>query len=93
MTRTWADVLGKHPTSKGTTVNVLLVGATSTEAFTNANKDSAELVDHIVSRLSVGDRMGTPEDAANVTGLLVSERAGWVTGSVISANGGSGKVL
>ncbi|KAH7053459.1 3-oxoacyl-reductase [Macrophomina phaseolina] len=93
LTRTWADVFGKHPSMRGTTVNTLLVGGTSTEAFTDTMKDKTELIERLVSDQSVGDRPGTPEDVANVAGLLVSERAGWITGSVVAAEGGIVKVL
>ncbi|CAA9532645.1 MAG: hypothetical protein AVDCRST_MAG49-6 [uncultured Thermomicrobiales bacterium] len=33
-------------------------------------------------------RAGTPEDVADVVGLLVTERARWVTGQVIYVGGG-----
>ncbi len=31
----------------------------------------------------------TPEDAANVVSLFCSDRAGWITGQVIYADGGA----
>lgn len=34
-------------------------------------------------------RLGTPEDVGNVTSLLCSEEAGWITGQVINADGGA----
>jgi 3-oxoacyl-[acyl-carrier protein] reductase len=36
-----------------------------------------------------GGRMGYAEDVADVVGWLVSEKARWVTGSVVAANGGA----
>ncbi|KAF2265791.1 NAD(P)-binding protein [Lojkania enalia] len=36
-----------------------------------------------------GGRMGYAEDVADVVGWLASEKARWVTGSVVSANGGA----
>jgi NAD(P)-dependent dehydrogenase (short-subunit alcohol dehydrogenase family) len=33
-------------------------------------------------------RIGEPEDAAAMTGFLLSDQASWVTGQVISVNGG-----
>ncbi|KAH7009156.1 short-chain dehydrogenase [Macrophomina phaseolina] len=93
LTRTWADVFGKHPSMPGTTVNSLLVGATATDAFRQVNGENEAWANYVVSQLSVGTRLGTPEDVAKVAGLLVSDNAGWITGSVVAANGGSGKVL
>lgn len=94
LTRTWADVFGKHPSMAGTTVNALLVGATETDAFCKGL--SPELTKAIVNRI-VGStslaRLGKPEDTADLVGLLVSEKAGWITGSVVAANGGSAKIL
>ena len=34
-------------------------------------------------------RLGTPEDVGNVVALFCSERAGWITGQVIYADGGA----
>ncbi|HEX8713526.1 MAG TPA: SDR family oxidoreductase, partial [Terracidiphilus sp.] len=34
-------------------------------------------------------RLGTPEDIGNVVTLLCSEKAGWITGQVIYADGGA----
>ena len=33
-------------------------------------------------------RMGTPEDIANATLFLASEQANWITGQVLSVDGG-----
>lgn len=77
----------------GTTVNALVVGPTDTDALRGEIGSNNEVIDHMVSRTPIGPRLGTPEDIANVTGLLVSEKAGWITGSVVAANGGSAKIL
>jgi 3-oxoacyl-[acyl-carrier protein] reductase len=36
--------------------------------------------------------MGECEDVADVVGWLVSEKARWVSGSVVAANGGAAKI-
>ncbi|KAB2576676.1 3-methylitaconate isomerase [Lasiodiplodia theobromae] len=94
LTRTWADIFGKHPSMAGTTVNSLLVGATETDAFCKglSPEMTKAVVDRIVGNTSLA-RLGKPEDAADLVGLLVSERAGWITGSVVAANGGAVKIL
>lgn len=94
LTRTWADVFGKHPTMAGTTVNALLAGATYTEAF--AKNFPPEQTEAVVQRIVEGNaipRLATPQDIADLVGLLVSKRAGWITGSVVAGNGGSVNVL
>ncbi|KAK0647442.1 Short chain dehydrogenase asqE [Lasiodiplodia hormozganensis] len=93
LTRSWADVFGKHPSMPGTTVNALVVGPTDTDALRGEIGSNNEVIDHMISRTPIGPRLGTPEDIANITGLLVSEKAGWITGSAVAANGGSAKIL
>jgi NAD(P)-dependent dehydrogenase (short-subunit alcohol dehydrogenase family) len=34
------------------------------------------------------DRLGTPEEIAEVVGFLASDAARWITGQVITASGG-----
>ncbi|KAB8214228.1 hypothetical protein BDV33DRAFT_228432 [Aspergillus novoparasiticus] len=91
LTRSWADILGKDPKTLGTTVNALLVGATATEAL--LREATPELKNMGLAALQSGSAvcsgMGLPEDIANVAGLLASEKARWITGSVVCANGGS----
>lgn len=95
LTRSWADILGTHPTTSGTTVNALLVGGTATEAL--LGKASADLAKMASATLQSGSSVlggiGLPRDVADVAGLLISDRARWVTGSVVCANGGSFKVM
>ncbi|CZR67906.1 related to 3-oxoacyl-[acyl-carrier-protein] reductase [Phialocephala subalpina] len=94
LTRSWADALGSHPTTAGTTVNALLVGVTGTAAHNDLPPDMKKIMrDMTFSKVSIGPRIGEPEDIADIAGLLVSERARWITGSVVCANGGTVKVL
>ncbi|KAL1620267.1 hypothetical protein SLS56_009701 [Neofusicoccum ribis] len=94
LTRTWADLFGKNPPTAGTAVNSVLVGGTDTEAFgkTIPDEQKKAIIDLIIQKTSLS-RFGTAEDAADVVGLLASKRAGWITGAVVSAGGGSEKVL
>ncbi|KAJ5203364.1 hypothetical protein N7449_005443 [Penicillium cf. viridicatum] len=95
LTRSWADILGGSPTTTGTTVNALLVGATATDGL--LRKAPTVFRQRATDALQYGsnltDGVALPEDIANVAGLLVSERANWVTGSVVCANGGKLKIL
>ncbi|KAF7593915.1 hypothetical protein BBP40_010617 [Aspergillus hancockii] len=95
LTRSWAEMLGKNPATSGTTVNALLVGATATEALLQEAPTEVQKMGS--AALQAGStlygEMGLPEDIANIAGLLVSERARWITGSVVSANGGSFHIM
>lgn len=95
--RAWSDAFGgKHPDyafMAGTTANSVLVGMTETEAITNMPK---HIIDAFSSELVTPQsipRMGKPQDVADVVGLLCSEQARWITGSVVSADGGGMKIL
>ncbi|OAQ62731.1 short-chain dehydrogenase [Pochonia chlamydosporia 170] len=92
LTRTWAELLGAHPNTAGTTVNALLVGATATDAL--LENAPLELTERAATVLKTGEPilgpmgMGRPEDVADVAGLIASEKARWITGGVVCANGG-----
>lgn len=67
------------------TANVILPGVTNTDMtadFPPAVKA------HALSQTSLG-RLGEAEDIADVVALLASDEAGWITGQLIVANGGS----
>lgn len=48
---------------------------------------SADVLDELRSDIAL-NRLGTVEDIANLVGFLVSEKAGFITGQVITADGG-----
>ncbi|EXM12479.1 hypothetical protein V3481_007410 [Fusarium oxysporum f. sp. vasinfectum] len=93
LTRTWATLLADDAATKGTTVNALLVGATATPGLIREAPDVLKERAREVLRSGVpilGETgIGRPEDVADVAGLLVGENARWVTGGVVSANGGA----
>jgi 3-oxoacyl-[acyl-carrier protein] reductase len=90
LTRSWAIEL---PLSfPGTTVNAVSVGLTDTPGLRKSPRDEVEaLKKQLLPKVRVvdGGRMGFAEDVADVVGFLVSEKARWVTGSVVAANGGA----
>lgn len=82
--------------SKGVSLNVVSPGATNTElrmAREEAMKAEmgeekyARRVEKVLRMYPVR-RIGEPEDIAPITAFLVSERASWITGQVVSVNGG-----
>ncbi|KAF1839450.1 NAD(P)-binding protein [Decorospora gaudefroyi] len=90
LTRSWAIELPKS--FPGTTVNAVSVGLTDTPGLRAFGAAAVEaLKEQRVGKVKVveGGRMGQAEDVADVVGWLVSEKSRWVTGSVVSANGGA----
>jgi len=69
---------------KGITVNCIAPGFTDTE-MTQAIPD--EVKAQILARIPIG-RMAAPEDIANAALFLASEEASYITGQVLSVNGG-----
>ena len=67
---------------EGTTFNSVSVGFTKTEAY-------HKIPEEIRERLTAADA----KDVADVVGLLVSEKARWISGSVIDASGGKAKIM
>lgn len=92
--RKWADELGTAPGMEGTTFNSVSVGFTKTEAFNNIPGPARDkLVAADSEQVAVANRIGEPADVAGVVGLLVSEKARWISGSVVDASGGKAKIM
>ncbi|KAF2184370.1 short-chain dehydrogenase [Zopfia rhizophila CBS 207.26] len=92
--RKWADELGARPGMEGTTFNSVSVGFTKTDAYYRIPLDTREkLMTADAVEVAVGNRIGEAEDVADVVGMLVSENARWISGSVVDATGGKAKIL
>jgi acetoacetyl-CoA reductase len=76
--------LAQETARKGVTVNSVSPGYVET-AMTKAIPQ--EISDQIVAQIPMG-RMAQPAEIAYVVGVLVDERAGYITGTNISVNGG-----
>ncbi|EJP62065.1 short-chain dehydrogenase [Beauveria bassiana ARSEF 2860] len=94
LTRSWSDILSRHETTLGTTVNTLAVGPTATDALLNAPVHlQTRAAEVLRSGTSVAGGVGHPQDIADIVGLLVSEKSRWINGSVVCATGGLTKIL
>src|SRR5262245_45891311 len=91
----WSKTLATEVAADGVTVNVLVPGRIHTRrvdeldqaAATRQNKPLDEIVKQSLATIPMG-RYGRPDEFAGVATVLVSERASYVTGSVIRVDGG-----
>ncbi|WP_067461101.1 SDR family NAD(P)-dependent oxidoreductase [Actinomadura macra] len=82
MSRTLANELG----ARGITVNAVAPGATRTA--TNGSVFEAPGLADLIAATTALDRLGGPDDVADVVAFLASDAARWITGQVIDASGG-----
>lgn len=80
MTKTWAKELGR----KGVRVNAVAPGF----ILTHMTEQMPEKVLDMMKNKSVLQRLGTPEDIANAYLFLASDEASFITGTVLSVDGG-----
>ena len=81
LTRIFAREVG----ARGITANIVSPGPVNTELFITGK--STEDIKRMAG-MAVLNRIGEPEDIAQMVLFLVSVEAGWVTGQNIGANGG-----
>jgi 3-oxoacyl-[acyl-carrier protein] reductase len=78
-------VLARELAPKRINVNAVAPGPTDTALF-RRGKTEAQLA--ASAAFSPMNRVGTPEEVANVVAFLASAESSWVTGQVVRANGG-----
>ena len=76
--------LAREVARKGITVNAVAPGLIGTDLTSTLSEERTRA---LVSEIPIG-RAGTPEEIADVIAFLCSERAGYVTGAVVVADGG-----
>lgn len=78
-------VFSKEMGARGINVNSVSPGPTNTDLFMNGK--SQEVVDRLAA-MAAFNRIGTPEEIAEVVAFLASDAAKWITGQNIGVNGG-----
>lgn len=79
------NIYAKELRGRNITANVVAPGPTATEMFLTGK--TAEQVD-FMAKMSPFERLGEPDDIANVVSFLAGPEAGWVNGQTIFVNGG-----
>jgi len=80
----FTKALAKETGPSGVTVNCIAPGLVATDM----NKDIDESTLNGLITQTPLNRIGTPEDIANLALFLASEKSGFITGQIISADGG-----
>ncbi|PWF22632.1 SDR family oxidoreductase [Corticimicrobacter populi] len=81
----FVNILSKELAGRMVSVNAIAPGTTNTPLFTDGK--TAEQIAGF-ARQTPHQRLGDPQDIANVISILVSGRGAWINGQVINANGG-----
>ncbi|UXN65442.1 SDR family oxidoreductase [Phyllobacterium sp. A18/5-2] len=82
---TFTRVFAKELRGRNITVNAVAPGPIATELFLTGKSD--ELIQQF-SKAAPLERLGQPEDIANVISFLAGPDGGWVNGQILRANGG-----
>lgn len=78
-------VLANELRGRNITVNAVAPGPVATELFLTGKAEAQ--IDHL-RKLSPLERLGQPEDIANVVSFLSGPNGGWINGQILRANGG-----
>ncbi|USB32302.1 SDR family oxidoreductase [Paenibacillus sp. YPG26] len=84
---TFTLALAKHLGPRNITVNAIKPGITNTDMNAGTLQDPDG--EKFVAGLSAFNRVGQPEDIADIAAFLASSDSRWVTGQLIDASGGS----
>lgn len=84
-TRCWAKEL---PRKYGCTVNAVSPGPTRTEGFAAAGEEVMKILQPTIDAIPAAARMGEASEVAYAVAFLCEERARWINGVHLHANGG-----
>ena len=76
--------VAKEVASRGITVNAIAPGFIDTEMTQRLSENQRQ---ELLSRIPLG-RLGSPDDVAAAVAFLASEDAGYITGQVLTVDGG-----
>ena len=79
------QVFAKELRGRQITVNAVAPGPVATELFLQGKTEEQI---QTFSKMPPLERLGQPQDIANIISFLVSPAADWVNGQVLRANGG-----
>lgn len=82
---TLTAIMAKEMRGRNINVNAVAPGPTATDLFLTGK--SEELIERM-SKMNPLERLGTPEDIANVVSFLAGPDGAWINGQVLRANGG-----
>ena len=80
----FTKALALESAAKGITVNAICPGYIATDMTSSMRQD---VLESIIRQIPVA-RMGTPREIADIVAFLASDKAGFINGSTITANGG-----
>jgi len=80
----FTKALAHEGAARGITVNTIAPGYTDTDMVRAV---PASILEQIIARIPVG-RLGKPEEVARAVMFLVADEAGFITGTMLSVNGG-----
>ncbi|OZI54909.1 SDR family oxidoreductase [Bordetella genomosp. 5] len=81
----FTHVYAKELRGRAITVNAVAPGPVATELFKKGK--TPEQIEHF-TKLPPLERLGQPDDIAEVVAFLASPASGWINGQIIRANGG-----
>lgn len=82
---TLTAIMAKEMRGRNINVNAVAPGPTATALFLTGKSD--DLIERL-SKMNPLERLGTPEDIANVVSFLAGPDGAWINGQVLRANGG-----
>jgi 3-oxoacyl-[acyl-carrier protein] reductase len=85
LTRVWAKELGQK---YNITVNAVNPGPVDTDMYRATGEVHLARIEEENKKTSAAARVGTADDVADIVIFLCEERARWVTGDIVCANGG-----